>query len=235
MAYILTNDNVTKHELPVADREVSAWFETNHHSTNIILEQLNVERMLQPLFENLNDFTMIDLGANIGLFSLYAKGKARRIIAVEPTPDTFNMLKKLTANDPKIELLQGAAGGHDGQVTFFLNKETTINSIVNKVGEEITVDCYTINSIMKKFNLDYVDFIKCDIEGSEVVALTDETIGAVADKVGTWAIEVHQTNGDTGMPWPGNLEYNRQRIAQIFQRHGYTTEPIIHDVLLAWK
>lgn len=183
MTFVITN-NGTKHDLPMDDAEVSGWLHTYKDSANIILHQLNSERMFQPLFDTMDEFTAIDLGANIGLFSLYLKGKAKKIISVEPAPKTFNILKKLTANEPNIEILQGAASDTNGQTTFFISYEPTINSLVNKTGEEVTVNCYTIDSIMKKFNLDYVDFIKCDIEGGELLALTDETISVLADKVG---------------------------------------------------
>ena len=235
MTHIITAKQNT-HELPMDDGEVAAWF-ANYEvtQTHHILRQLNEERMFQPLFENAEDYVILDLGANIGLFSLYAKDVAKKIIAVEPTPKTFSMLQKLTAEESNIELLQGAAGQSDGTMTFYVNDNPTINSLVNDVGEKVTVDTYTINSIMSKFNLDYIDFVKCDIEGGEVIALTDETIGAVADKVGFWAVEVHQTNADTGAAWPGNLEDNRQAIAKLFQKHGYSTECVINDQLFAWK
>ena len=49
-----------------------------------------------------------------------------------------------------------------------------------------------------------------------------------------WFIEIHQTNVNES-PWPGNLESNRQQLAELFQRHGYQTESVIHDQLFAWK
>jgi FkbM family methyltransferase len=235
MTHILTSKNV-EHKLPMDDTDVAAWFDNcNVTQTHHILRQINEERMFQPLLGSAEDYVILDLGANIGLFSLYAKDSAAKVIAVEPTPKTFGMLQKLTAGSPNIELLQGAASGVDGAVTFYVNDNPTINSLVNDVGEKVTVDAFTIDSIMKKFSVDYIDFVKCDIEGGEMVALTGATIGAVADKVGFWAVETHQTNASTGAPWPGNLDSNRQELATIFQRHGYQTDFVGHDQLLAWK
>jgi hypothetical protein len=73
-----------------------------------------------------------------------------------------------------------------------------------------------------------------DAAGSAAQALTDATLGSVADRVNFWFVEVHQTDVDKG-PWPGNLESNRQQLAELFQRHGYQTESVIHDQLFAWK
>jgi FkbM family methyltransferase len=235
MTHVLTSKGI-EYQLPMDDEEVSAWFNNyNVTQTHHILRQINEERMFQPILGAAEDYVILDLGANIGLFSLYAKDSASKVIAVEPTPNTFKMLQKLTAGCPNIELLQGAASSADGSVTFYVNDNPTINSLVNEVGDKVTVDAYTIKSIMSKFNLEYIDFVKCDIEGGEMFAITNDTIAAVADRVGFWAVELHQTNADTGAFWPGNLEANRQSLAAIFQQHGYQTDIVGHDQLLAWK
>jgi hypothetical protein len=97
------------------------------------------------------------------------------------------------------------------------------------------VQARTIATVLKENNLEWVDFVKCDIEGSEIQAITAETIDAVKDQVGSWFIECHQTNGNTGAPWPGNLEANRQQLIGILRNAGYSAEPIIHDQIFAWK
>jgi FkbM family methyltransferase len=234
MAHInTTKQNI--HDIP-DDIDITNWFAdfTNNCSAQI-LEKLNQEGMFQPFFDNVDDLVVLDLGANIGLFSLYVQDSAKRVVSVEPTPKTFGVLNKMTAGNPKIELLQAAVGNSDGEISFYINDNPTINSMVNNVGEKITVNAYTVESIMKKFGLDHIDFVKCDIEGGEMIAFNDATLAPVADKVTTWALEIHQTNADTGAPWPGNLESNRQELARLFERHGYTTASIIHDQLLAWK
>jgi FkbM family methyltransferase len=235
MSFVITTKN-KKFNLPMEDAIVSDWInDSDNTKANIILDQINNERMLQPFFENAEDYVIIDFGANCGLFSLYVKDCAKRVIAVEPTPKTFNALNHFVAGRTNIETLQAAVSNTDGEISFFINDNPTINSLVNEVGEKITVQSYTFESIMKKFNLDHVDFVKCDIEGGEMLAFTDSTLAPVSDKIRTWAIEIHQTNANIGIPWPGNLESNRQQLAQLFQKHGYKTETIIHDQLLAWK
>jgi hypothetical protein len=83
-------------------------------------------------------------------------------------------------------------------------------------------------------NLTTIDFVKCDIEGSEVIALTEATLDPVKDIARFWFVEVHQTDVNNG-PWPGNLEQNRQNLASIFRNAGYETEFVINDQLYAWK
>lgn len=220
--YQSDNENVTK------------WFADPENQTDVILKQINEERMYDPIFANRSDMVVLDLGANCGLFSLYAADSCSRLIAVEPTPNTFNMLTEIVKDHSNVTPLQLAIGPHNELISFFINENSTTNSMLNRNGQETKVQCMTLETLFHMQELDHVDFIKCDIEGSEMQALTDATLGPVAHKVNFWFIEIHQTNVNES-PWPGNLESNRQQLAELFQRHGYQTESVIHDQLFAWK
>jgi FkbM family methyltransferase len=231
--------NTTKNRIYTIDSkdpEVVEWFDRgNINMTDIILEQINNERMYDPVLSNKDDLVILDVGANIGLFSLYAQDSAQRIICLEPTPRTFNILQKLTIGVDNIVTQATALSDHDGEISFYISDNPTINSIVNQVGEEVQVQARTMATVLKENNLDWVDFVKCDIEGSETLAITDATIDPVKNQIGSWFIEVHQTNGNTGAPWPGNLEENRQNIIAVLKNAGYSAEPVIHDQIFAWK
>ena len=54
--------------------------------------------------------TVLDIGAQIGAFSVYAAWKgAKRILAVEPLPRNLEVLKVNAAKYPQIEVFEGAA------------------------------------------------------------------------------------------------------------------------------
>lgn len=214
--------------------DVAAWFNNPENQTDTILNQINQERMYDPIFANRENLTVLDLGANCGLFSMYAADSCSKIIAVEPTPATFNVLQEIVKNHSNISPLQLAIGPHNEMISFFINENSTTNSLLNRSGTETKVQCMTIETLLHMQKLDHVDFIKCDIEGSEMQALTDATLAPIAHKINFWFVEVHQTDVSTS-PWPGNLETNRQQLAELFQRHGYQTELVIHDQLFAWK
>ena len=220
--YQSDNENVTK------------WFADPENQTDVILKQINEERMYDPIFANRSDMVVLDLGANCGLFSLYAHDSCSRLIAVEPTPNTLTVLEEMTAGHDNITVVQAAVGPDNGPVTFYLNENSTTNSMLNRKGIAITVPGMTLEQLMDSQGLEYVDFIKCDIEGSEMVALTETTLAPIADRVCFWFVEVHQTDVDRSL-WPGNLESNRSALAALFQKFGYQTENVIHDQLFAWK
>lgn len=214
--------------------DVVNWFDNPENYTNVILQQINEDRMYDPIFADKENMVVVDLGANCGLFSLYASDSCSKILALEPTPSTFDVLQELVKDHKNILPLQLAIGPHNELISFYINENSTTNSMLNRNGTETKVQCMTIETLLHSQQLDYVDFIKCDIEGSEMQALTDATLGPIADKVKFWFVEVHQTNVNQES-WPGNLEANRQQLAELFQRHGYQTESVIHDQLFAWK
>lgn len=211
-----------------------AHFNDPENHVDTILNQINVERMYDPIFAGRTDMTVLDLGANVGLFSLYAADSCKRIVAVEAVPTTYMIMNELTAEHPVIEAQQYAISDANKDVSFFLNENSTTNSLVNRRGEEITVPGITLESLLTTCNLDQVDFVKCDIEGSEMISLTESTLAPVADKINFWFVEVHQTNSDE-QPWPGNLGNNREVLGAMLKNFGYSVEPVIHDQLYAYK
>jgi FkbM family methyltransferase len=214
--------------------DVVAWFNNPENQTDTILKQINEERMYDPIFANRENLIVLDLGANCGLFSMYASDSCSKVIAVEPTAATFNVLQEIVKDHSNITPLQLAIGPHNEMISFFINENSTTNSLLNRRGTETKVQCMTIETLLHMQGLDHVDFIKCDIEGSEMQALTDATLGPIANKIKFWFVEVHQTDVGTSA-WPGNLESNRQQLAELFRRHGYQTESVIHDQLFAWR
>jgi len=216
------------------DPEVAEWINYGENNIDIILRQINDEQIYGPIFQGRSNMKIVDFGANVGMFSLYAADSAEQIYAIEPTPRTFNMLTKLTKDVPNITRLESALSFSDDPVTFFINENPTVNSLLDRHGEPTVVNGITIESFLKKYELTNVDFAKCDIEGSEVDVLTEASLDPVRDIVKFWFIEVHQTDVKQ-RPWPGNLGNNRDQIESIMRNMGYSTEQVINDQLFAWR
>lgn len=205
-----------------------------HHfadSTNyadVVLNQINQDRFYDPFFEGKQDLTILDLGANIGLFSLYAHDSAKVVYAVEPTPGHFIKLKEMTKNYDNIYPINVALNDKDEEVEFYISdSNTTMNSLANRYGTRIIIPGMTLQSILNEHKIDVVDIVKCDIEGSEMIAITDETLSPVKDKIKFWFLEVHATNFD--------IDKNRQILGSVFRNQGYSVEFTRQDVLLAHK
>ena len=233
---LLTSKN-TMIDIVTEDAKAEAHFANPANYADIVLDQINNDRLYDQIFEGEDDLTVLDIGGNIGLFTLYAQDRCKAIYPVEPTPGHFHILKELTQAYPNVHPLNLAASNEDTTIDFYINEEnTTMNSLANKYGTKVEVQARTIRSIIDELGLEHVDFIKCDIEGSEMVALTEETVGAVKELVDCWFIEVHATNDPkTADQWAVGIESNRRKLATIFENAGYEVQDYRHDALFISK
>jgi len=223
-------------DIVTEDIKAQAHFADKANFADVVLNQINQDRFYDQIFEGEEDLTILDIGGNVGLFSLYAQDRAKAIYPIEPTPGHFHILKELTKDYSNIHPLSIAAHSEDTTIDFYISEEnSTMNSSVNKYGTKIAVEAKTIRTIIDELRLDHVDLIKCDIEGSEMAALTDETVGAVKDMVDCWFIEVHATSSLNQADWAASLENNRRKLAAVFERQGFEVQDYRVDGLYIFK
>jgi FkbM family methyltransferase len=106
--------------------------------------------------------TVIDAGANIGVFSVYAAAKHpdATIYAFEPAPKTFAALKENAKYYPNIKAFNCGLGEQEGKMPFVLSSHSGENYV--GAGGTLLVDIKTIDSLALPAN-----FIKMDTEGYE--------------------------------------------------------------------
>ena len=61
-----------------------------------IIRQINSDRIYDRCLKDKTDLVILDIGANVGLFTLYAQDAAKRLVAVEPTPSHQHVFEQLT-------------------------------------------------------------------------------------------------------------------------------------------
>jgi FkbM family methyltransferase len=120
------------------------------------------------------DSIVIDVGAHIGSFSILAATIARRVLAFEPEPSNYEMLKKNRALNrlENLSLFEMAVSGSDGyQALSVYEASSTGNhslySMASKKMVERNVETISLKEIMKREGLLRVDFLKLDCEGAE--------------------------------------------------------------------
>lgn len=133
---------------------------------------------LQVLAAAVRDgFTFVDLGANVGIYSLFVAGLAgrkARILAVEPQPEIYRRLSfNVAANDlGTIKTLQCAVADRDGTLDLFIDRGNRGQSSIAMVtGEKVSVQCRSLESVLVESGFDRVDALKIDIEGAEDTVL----------------------------------------------------------------
>jgi FkbM family methyltransferase len=217
------------------DAVVANWFANEGNQSDYLIQQIN-DGIHDRFVPKTDHAVIIDCGANIGAFSIYAQDRAKQIIAIEPDPRNQYIFQQLTSQFNNIVLDNSALSNRDGTLKLNIHVAPTCNSIIYETDTDLSIDVptKTIASILNEYSLESVDFVKCDIEGAEVLAITDATIDPVQNKIKGWVIEVHQTDRNTSA-WPGNLENNRQQIGAVLKNAGYAVEYVVHDQIYAWK
>ena len=119
---------------------------------------------------------VLDLGSNLGLFSVYAVSKGCVSYAFEPSSALYEILERHnTLNGSKIKVVPYAASNAVGQATFYLDANMSCNNslLADQVngGSALTIQQTTIDEFVKQEKLERVDFIKADIEGAERLML----------------------------------------------------------------
>jgi FkbM family methyltransferase len=111
---------------------------------------------------------VIDVGANIGYYTLLFASLGKKIVAIEPDPYTFSLLKKNVQvnNYGNIELIEGAATDYAGECRLYLsNTNKSNNSIYDPRNNNRTISVPAVKLDDKVKGR--VDFIKIDVEGAE--------------------------------------------------------------------
>lgn len=147
-----------------------------------------------------NDKIIVDLGANVGAFSLRASVLAAnaRVVAVEPFPGNFARLQQtihMNELSGRVMPMDVAVVGEAGDV--IMDDSPSIPSHSRRVGADagVAVRGITLSDLMEELQIDSIDLLKVDIEGGEYElfsGIETETL----QKVKRIGMEYHG-NGDT--------------------------------------
>lgn len=125
-------------------------------------------------------FRFIDIGANIGAYSLFVAAKAgpgARILAVEPQPDVFSRLTYNIAQNPfgTIKAVACALADKQGELTLFIDLdnrgESSVRILNSSTSSTIKVPATTLLALAESEGYDRLDAIKLDVEGAEDLIL----------------------------------------------------------------
>jgi FkbM family methyltransferase len=130
---------------------------------------------------------VIDLGANLGNFTSLALAQHGdvRVIAVEPSLPLANSIR---------ESLRINGWSHRAFVKrAFVGVKTSVQVAVASDPAYSDAEYLSESAFLTEFNIEHVDFLKCDIEGSEFFLLEPES--KLLSLTKNLAIELHPTGG----------------------------------------
>ncbi|MBM3228373.1 FkbM family methyltransferase, partial [Candidatus Pacearchaeota archaeon] len=167
-------------------------------------ENFSAVRCAHPSYESeirkhfsLDSGVFIDVGANIGKYSIMVGkrlGDKVKVIAFEPMPYTFEILKKnIELNKLKnIIPFEYALGKKEERLDFYLDREgvgggahSLIKDNANITKNKIGVCVKKLDDILKELKIKRVDLIKIDVEGAEADVLkgTEKTLKKYHPKI----------------------------------------------------
>jgi len=228
-----TIDTIKSYDLSKSEKFLE-HHNTPHSKTNAILEQFD-NGFYSFLGDNKN-VVMIDLGANIGLFSLYMSSICKEIYAVEPTPSHVeimnDLLEKLEVNN--IFPHQVAIHIENGESDFQLNNSnSTMNSFLRHGIDpggtsSVLVPTITLADFIKNNIKKRVNFVKMDIEGFENIVVHDSSFEEALKKIDAIYVEVHDFEG------VGKMEDNVNKVINRLESLGKKTMKLTYDGVLGY-
>lgn len=115
------------------------------------------------------DEVWIDLGANIGAFTLKClQLGVKCVYAYEPNERNFKKLVKAFSDDKRVVLHRSAVSDFKGQTPLYLDKKGEWRHTIHR---KILRRCTEMVDVVDAIDLPECDGIKMDIEGSEVAVI----------------------------------------------------------------
>lgn len=115
------------------------------------------------------DDIVLDVGANIGIFTLNVAKRVKNVISIEPEPRNFSILSKnITDNDLSNVTLLNLAASDKEEIVYFQSTGGTAQ--VSNTG--IPVKGKPLDSILAELGNPKVTIMKMDIEGYESKVLS---------------------------------------------------------------
>lgn len=180
-----------------------------------LLKAIFEEREYADYFPFYEDAVIVDIGAHVGYFSIFASlnsGVKSRIIAAEPDERNYHTLQRniMDAQRKNIEALHIALSDHNGDVSLYqgnsVNHSLISNYALNEGRHQKTiVKSLTLSEMMQRTAVDHIDFLKLDCEGAEYAILLHSS-DAVFDHIRVISMEFHDLKD---VRYTGNVLYQR--------------------------
>jgi FkbM family methyltransferase len=159
-------DNSDYLYLDLRERMCYGFFFDGEQATEIGTDHL-LSRVLKD-----GDF-FVDVGANVGYYTRFASrivGPEGTVLAYEPNPTAFRLLRMNTEQLSNTTIFQKALSDQKGEAIFYIRRHGEMSSLGADSGARpIRVDVSTLDAELAAYPR--VDFIKIDVEGFEMEVL----------------------------------------------------------------
>jgi FkbM family methyltransferase len=182
---------------------------------------------------------VLDIGANIGDYTVFASQTASKVYAFEPFPDNFELLKKniIINGIDNVFISDEAVSSEDHIMKLHVSdishgSHSPLYAVGNK---EIDVSSISVPLIFKRYGIEHVDILKMDIEGGEYDVLMNLE-KPFFEKIGRFELEYHDYFKN---------KYSHENLVEKLEDNGFKVKldgynPVLRKVLKqglihAWK
>lgn len=225
-----------------------AVIDPHERDTAYIFDEIFTEAIYDhPRFDLAPGATIVDVGANIGLYTIWAARRYRpaTILAFEASPTTYGYLLENVARhvDPavtRVETVNRAVSDVEGrmlelhQAPFTSGISTVLDEksvpwvdTLRRSGELVThtVATTTLSREIGARGLERVDLLKIDVEGHFLAVLDGITPRDMA-KVRRIALEADYLEA---------LKLREDDVHVLLRKKGFATETRGHQTIYAWR
>lgn len=169
---------------------------TIYYELDRFIQEVLVDKEYDKIWKDTTYFTrddlvVVDVGCNIGTFSLSVYDKASKIYAIDFVPSCVDIFKKtIEANNlDKISVFQQAITDSNERVTVTSLDTTDGGPAVRGPGND--ADSQTLYAFCEKNGIDHIDVLKLDVEGAEVGIMRAPDFSKIRSKIGIIIGEHH--------------------------------------------
>ena len=168
-----------------------------------LIREIFAENIYDIQRDNINlNGVVIDIGAHIGVFSIFAATMAKNatVYCFEPEPDNFQMLvKNIALNKLQDRILPfNIAVSNVSAMRKLIRSSSSLSAhsffprkiLAEETKDSIDVTCISLSDIFQKYKIEKCDFLKLDCEGEEYNILLNAP-DEILDKTARIALEYH--------------------------------------------
>jgi FkbM family methyltransferase len=160
------------------NKSLKKWFDDNGDNTHNITYDLNENSII------------MDLGGYTGVWAQQMVDKYNpNVYILEPIHSFYDGMVSKFTNNPKVRLLNVGVGVENKDGVIYMSEDGSSSNLIN--GDGVNVKFNTIDTILNKFGLEYVDLIQINIEGDEYPLLENMISTGSINKFKNIQIQFH--------------------------------------------
>ncbi len=208
---------------PTMKLRSGAEFKVSHLLDVLTIQEIYVENQYHIPLKNPK--VIIDVGANIGTFSILMalRYPNTKILAYEPCPSTF----KLLAHNTKINNIKSitafclGVAATKGKINFFVSKASGLGSLfpTGRFFKKTSIHTDTLNNIFIQHDIKKCDLLKLDCEGAEY-EIFFSIPPSLLKKIDNIVLEYHDHL----------TKHNHHQLIKFLRSQGYSVRVVPHPL-----